>query len=607
LTGSDQGSSILPERPRRPPSHAEKPIRKASPTQPVLHEHAPDQPVRKGLPTQPAFYEHFSDAEDESAVNLGALPERPSEEEDVAASSQASALKQAGVEEVSSIRTRVDEGRSNGKAAPHPRSLVNLLAGTAVGLILGIGGTAAYVSLFGGDSGKSAAKGPGTTTNGNQVAAANQGGNEWVARFPDKSPDDVAKMIADLDGAKQEAEKNAAAQADLVKAEQTKSATLNDELKTAAGKAMEQAEKATASEKKAAAMAADLEKAKQAETAARKQAEEVAASVKELNAKLADAQKGGLAGAKEIEKLKSRLEEADTKQAATEKQVAVATEARKQAESVLEAAAKKLKEGKYLKADATAADVARAVEQAIAAAKSADPSGKLATVQAELASVQAKLAQSETALAERRTPQAMLDVWLVALQQPTSDPAMAKLALADVERVARDAKAGPALQAKAACVKGLALRQQGNKEEAKTVLAEAIKNAPAEAEWLAAARSAIEDKPRPITPPSAEVLEGNPLLAETSYRAGVQQYWSGAYDRAEEQLQSAIRSDGRDARYHYYLGLALLSQQKRSAAQKEFERGAELERQGRPSRAAVSAALERVQGNVRQAVESYRR
>src|SRR5262249_22666731 len=149
--------------------------------------------------------------------------------------------------------------------------------------------------------------------------------------------------------------------------------------------------------------------------------------------------------------------------------------------------------------------------------------------------------------------------------------------------------------------------KRGTREEAKTVLAEAIKNAPAEAEWLAAAHSAIEDKPRPITAPSVEVLEGNPLLAETSYRAGVQQYWSGAYDRAEEQLQSAIRNDGRDARYHYDLGLALLSRQKRSAAQKEFERGAELERQGRPSRAAVSAALERVQGNMRQAVESYRR
>ena len=607
LTGSDQGSSILPERPRRPPSHAEKPVRKASPTEPILHEQSPDKPVRRGLPTQPAFYEHFSDAEDESAVNLGALPQRPPEEEEVPASSRASALEEAGVEEVSSIKTRMDGGSTKATGALHSGSLVKILAGAALGLILGIGGSAAYVSLFGGDSGKASVNTPANNTNPNRVAAANQGGNEWVARFPDKGPDDVAKMIEDLDGAKKEAEKNAAAQADLVKAEQAKSSTLNNDLKTAAGKATEQAEKATAAEKKAADVAADLEKTKQAETAARKQAEESAASIKELNTKLADAQKDGLAGAKEIEKLKSRLEDADTKQAATEKQVAVAIEARKQAESVLDAAAKKLKDGKYLKADATGADVARAVEQVIAAAKSADPSGKLATVQAELASAQAKLAQSDVALAERRTPQAMLDIWLVALQQPTTDPAMAKLALADVERVARDTKAGAAIQAKAACVKGLALRQQGNKEEAKTVLAEAIKNAPAEAEWLAAARSAIEDKPRPITAPSAEVLEGNPLLAEAAYMAGVQQYWSGAHDRAEEQFLSAIRNDGRDARYHYYLGLALLSQQKRSAAQQEFQRGAELERQGRPSRAAVNAALERIQGSMRQSVERYRR
>ena len=583
--GSGEGSSILPDRPSRPPSYADKSVHKAT-------------------PTQPAFYEHFSDAEDESAVNLGGLPERPSEEDELPASSRASALEQAGMEVVSDVRARMDKGSTKGMAPPHPRSLVNLLAGTAFGLILGIGGSAAYVKLFVGDSGKPSVTSPANNPNPNQVAAANPGGNEWAVRFPGRGPDDVAKTIEQLEGAKQEAEKNAAAHAELAMAEQKNNASLNNELKTAASKATQQAEKAVAAEKKAADLATVLEKTRQAETAARKQAEETAAAVKELNAKLTEAQKDT---ANEIARLKSQLKEADTKQGATAKQVATATAARQQAESVLEAAAKKLKDGKYLKADAAGADVARAVEQVIAAARSADPSGKLATVQAELASVQAKLAQSESALKERRTPQAMLDVWLVALQQQATDPTIAKLALADVEHVARDAKAGSAIQAKAAFVKGLALRQRGNKEEAKAVLAEAIKNAPAEAEWLGAARAAMEDKVRPIAPPSAEVLEGNPLLAEAAYRAGLQQYWSGAYDRAEEQFLSAIRNDGRDARYHYYLGLALLSQQKRSAAQQEFERGAELERQGRPSRAAVNAALERIQGSMRQTVERYRR
>src|SRR5262249_24512987 len=207
-----------------------------------------------------------------------------------------------------------------------------------------IGGSAAYVSLFCGDSGKAAGNTPPNNTKPNPGAAAKQSGNERGARFPDKGPDDVGKMIADFDGGKKGGEENGDPEADLVKAEQAKSSTLNNDLKPAAGKATEQAEKATAAEKKAADVAADLEKTKQAETAARKQAEESAASIKELNTKLADAQKDGLAGAKEIEKLKSRLEDADTKQAATEKQVAVAIEARKQAESVLDAAAKKLKD-----------------------------------------------------------------------------------------------------------------------------------------------------------------------------------------------------------------------------------------------------------------------
>jgi hypothetical protein len=579
--GSSEGSSILPERPRRKqPSAAEKPPRKAPGTHPAIHE-------------------HFSDSGEDSAVQLGALPERRPDEEVAEPSIKQS---EPEPEDEAAPALRTDAGTSGRLGLMHPRNRSTVLVGAVLGLILGGGGAAALMSLFGGGDSKS--KTAATQPNGGQLAAADQTGKEWTTQFPNQRPDEVAKMIDQLNAGKQEAEKNLIAQTEAVKTEQAKSA---DALKAVADKVQEQTEKATAAEKKAADSAAAEEKAKTAETAARKNAEQLATALKDYKTKLTELETAGKGANDKVTKLMDELKAADAKNTAATKQIETAVEARKTAESILDAAAKKLKDGKYLKPDAASTDVARAVEQLITSAKTADPSGKTATLQADLAAAQSKLAQSENALAQRWTPQAMLDVWLIVLQQQTSDPSMAKLALADVERVAANAKAGPAIQAKAACVKGLALSQQGRKEEAKTALTEAIKNAPAEAEWATMARSAMEDKPRPVQPPSGDVQEGNPLLAEASYMAGVQSYWAGAYERAEEQFLTAIRNDNRDARYHYYLGLTRLSLRKQSAAQQDFERGADMERQGRPSRAAVNAALERIQGSMRQSVERYRR
>jgi hypothetical protein len=584
--GSSGGSSILPERPRRAQPPAERSGRRAPPTHHSIHE-------------------HFTE-DDDSAVQLGALPKSQSDEEEAAASSHAKADEQERLERKASPARPTEEGSSGRIGPQRSRSVPMVLAGTALGLILGAGGTAAVMSMFGGGDSKPMTSA--TAPNAGQLAAAEQAAKEWTTQFPDKRPDEIANTVAQLDAGKQEAEKNLAAQTDAVKAEQTKSANLSNDLKAAVSKATELTEKANAAEKKAADLAAAEEKAKTAEAAASKRANTLMTALKDYKTKLTELETAGRDAADQMAKLKDELKAADAKNTAAAKQVETATAARKESEAVLQAAVQKLKDGKYLKGDATTTDVARAVEQVISAAKLADPSGKLATIQAELASTQSKLAHSESALKQRWTPQAMLDVWLVVLQQPTAVPAMAKLALADVDRVTADAKAGPTIAAKAACVKGLALRHQGRKEEAKSVLAEAVKNAPAEAEWLAAARTALEDKPSPaVTPSAADSQESNPLLAEAAYMAGVQSYWAGRYDRAEQQFLNAIRNDGRDARYHYYLGLTRLSLKKRTAAQQDFERGAGLERQGRPSRVAVNAALERIQGGTRETVEGYRR
>ena len=63
-----------------------------------------------------------------------------------------------------------------------------------------------------------------------------------------------------------------------------------------------------------------------------------------------------------------------------------------------------------------------------------------------------------------------------------------------------------------------------------------------------------------------------------------------------------MEHDGQDARYYYFLGLAQLMQGDRDAYE-DFDQGARLEQQNRPPRAAVSAALERVQGRASRAAQ----
>ena len=61
-----------------------------------------------------------------------------------------------------------------------------------------------------------------------------------------------------------------------------------------------------------------------------------------------------------------------------------------------------------------------------------------------------------------------------------------------------------------------------------------------------------------------------------------------------------------DARYHYLLGLTLWERKEAAGAEAEFEKGRDLELAARPSSRAVSAALERIQGSARQAMDAYR-
>lgn len=97
----------------------------------------------------------------------------------------------------------------------------------------------------------------------------------------------------------------------------------------------------------------------------------------------------------------------------------------------------------------------------------------------------------------------------------------------------------------------------------------------------------------------------NPLEAEKAYAAGLNFYFDRDYASAEKAFTTAVENDSQDARYFYFLGLSRLAQNKRDAYE-DLDQGAILERQGRPSPAAVSAALERIQGPLRRTVNDVR-
>jgi tetratricopeptide (TPR) repeat protein len=113
----------------------------------------------------------------------------------------------------------------------------------------------------------------------------------------------------------------------------------------------------------------------------------------------------------------------------------------------------------------------------------------------------------------------------------------------------------------------------------------------------------LDNHPRLKAPDSERVA--NPLLAEAHYGAGIRHYFDKQYQDAEKEFALAVKNESQDARYHYFLGLSRLAQNKGEASE-DFAEGARLEAQGRPAQAAVSISLERVQGPVRAIVNEAR-
>ena len=101
----------------------------------------------------------------------------------------------------------------------------------------------------------------------------------------------------------------------------------------------------------------------------------------------------------------------------------------------------------------------------------------------------------------------------------------------------------------------------------------------------------------------------NAYLAEAHFGKGLHAYFARRYPEAENQFKQAVGFFGQDARYQYYLGLAQYAQKskaKRDAALYSFEQGARLEAANRPAVSEINASLERIQGDLRRLINSYR-
>jgi tetratricopeptide (TPR) repeat protein len=99
----------------------------------------------------------------------------------------------------------------------------------------------------------------------------------------------------------------------------------------------------------------------------------------------------------------------------------------------------------------------------------------------------------------------------------------------------------------------------------------------------------------------------NPLEAEKHYAAGLNFFFDNDYPAAEKEFLAAVADDASDARYYYFLGLARFEQGNQRAAMQDLEQGSRLEAMNRPASAAVSEALERIQGPVRQILNDVRK
>ena len=323
------------------------------------------------------------------------------------------------------------------------------------------------------------------------------------------------------------------------------------------------------------------------------------------------------------------------------------TDARKKAKAnddVLAGLVKEFKAAKLIDADADAATALAklpdAAKKATAAAMSGDAAKAaeallatkkdLGTAQTALKKAETDLAaatkdaKDATALADKTTETAKAGA-AKAIDDAKADATKAvKAAQTDADKLVAAAKKETDDKVKAAVLdaeKSLAAMKQSADDAKKALAAADAAVKSAEASRVAEAKVAAEkafakeaEFARQLAAAKASVTVGGPVLAVdavaqekavAAYSAGVSHYFAGRYAAAEKELRAAA-AGADDARYSYFLGLALLARGQTDAAAQSFPAGSAFERRNKPNVRDIGDALERIQGPARKELAKYR-
>jgi hypothetical protein len=226
-------------------------------------------------------------------------------------------------------------------------------------------------------------------------------------------------------------------------------------------------------------------------------------------------------------KVAAQIEKAGIKEADLEKATGILITERDELRSTTDTIAKKLQEAEFLPAKADLKELLAGVDRVVDAANSplvstlartfshaSKSSDELVArlqerydVTKRLTVAEARLAQADITLMQSRTPKDMLAFWLPVLENRRNQDAIEPAAL-DAKRVLEDKLATPETKAHARAVEGLALRNSGKFDDARTALDEALKSK--KADWHVKVAIAI----RQLSKPENYYLpEGEHLLA----------------------------------------------------------------------------------------------
>ncbi len=106
--------------------------------------------------------------------------------------------------------------------------------------------------------------------------------------------------------------------------------------------------------------------------------------------------------------------------------------------------------------------------------------------------------------------------------------------------------------------------------------------------------------------PASTSLQAQEETLTAVYSKGVQAYFNGEFEQAQQKLSHAIEQGTRDPRAYYFRGLAHSELQNEAQAQADFRKGGEMEALDRQDLYPVSRSLTRIQGAVRVSIERHR-